>query len=129
MKANPANQTAAGLLPFRAARKLVEAEAARLRSSGAEAVPLLRCLGRVLAQEVAADRDLPPFPRATRDGYALRAADLSKLPAELKVIGEIRAGGALDPSLSPLAPGCAAEIMTGAPVPEGADAVVMVEYT
>jgi len=129
MKANPAHPPAAGLLPFREARKRVEAEAARLRPSGAEAVRLPRSQGRVLAEEVAADRDLPPFPRATRDGYAVRAADLARLPAELKVIGEIRAGGALDPSLSPLAPGCAAEIMTGAPVPAGADAVVMVEYT
>lgn len=129
MKANPANQTAAELLPFRQARKLVEAEAARLRPAGAEAVPLVRGLGRVLADEVTADRDLPPFPRATRDGYAVRSADLARLPAELKVVGEIRAGGALDPSLIPLAPGCAAEIMTGAPVPAGADAVVMVEYT
>ena len=129
MKANPANQTAAELLPFRQARKLVEAEASRLRPSGAEAVPLVSGLGRVLAEEVTADRDLPPFPRATRDGYALRSADLARLPAELKVIGEIRAGGALDPSLIPLAPGCAAEIMTGAPVPAGANAVVMVEYT
>ena len=129
MKANPALTTAAELLPFRQARKLVEAEASRLRPSGAEAVPLVSGLGRVLAEEVTADRDLPPFPRATRDGYALRSADLARLPAELKVIGEIRAGGALDPSLIPLAPGCAAEIMTGAPVPAGANAVVMVEYT
>ena len=129
MGAKPANPTAAGLLPFREARKLVEAEAARVRPSGAEAVALLRSQGRVLAEEVAADRDLPPFPRATRDGYAVRAADLERLPAELKVIGEIRAGGALDPGLGPLVPGCAAEIMTGAPVPAGADAVVMVEYT
>lgn len=129
MKANPAIQTAAELLPFREARKRVEAEAARLRPSGAETLRLLRSQGRVLAEEVAADRDLPPFPRATRDGYAVRAADLARLPAELKVIGEIRAGGALEPSLVPLAAGCAAEIMTGAPVPAGADAVVMVEYT
>lgn len=129
MKATSARQTAAELLPFRAARKLVEAEAARLRPPGAEAVPLLSSLGRVLAEEVTADRDLPPFPRATRDGYALRAADLARLPAELNVIGEIRAGSALDPKLGPLAAGCAAEIMTGAPVPAGADAVVMVEYT
>jgi molybdopterin molybdotransferase len=129
MKANPANQTAAELLSFREARKVVEAEAALLRPTGTESVPLVRSLGRVLAKEVTADRDLPPFPRATRDGYALRAADLAKLPAELKVIGEIRAGGALDPKLVPLAAGCAAEIMTGAPVPAGADAIVMVEYT
>ena len=104
MKANPA-QTTAELLPFRDARKVVEAEAARLRPSGAEAVRLLRSQGRVLAEEVRADRDLPPFPRATRDGYAVRAADLARLPAELKIIGEIRAGSALDPSLGPVAPG------------------------
>jgi molybdopterin molybdotransferase len=129
MKANPAPSPAAELLPFREARKLVEAEAARLRPSAVETVPLLRSPGRVLAEEVRADRDLPPFPRATRDGYAVRAADLAQLPAELKVIGEIRAGSALDPRLGPIAAGCAAEIMTGAPAPAGADAVVMVEYT
>ena len=129
MKANPAQPKAAELLPFREARKRVEVEAARLRPSGVEAVRLLRSQGRVLAEEVVADRDLPPFPRATRDGYAVRAADLARLPAELKVIGEIRAGAALDPGLGPVASGCAAEIMTGAPVPAGADAVVMVEYT
>jgi molybdopterin molybdotransferase len=129
MKANPAQPTAAELLPFREARKRVEVEAARLRPAGTEAMGLLRSQGRVLAEEVAADRDLPPFPRATRDGYAVRAADLARLPAELKVMGEIRAGGALDPGLGPVASGCTAEIMTGAPVPAGADAVVMVEYT
>ena len=129
MGATPPSPTAAELLPFREARKRVEAEAARLRPSGAEAVRLVRSRGRVLAEEIAADRDLPPFPRATRDGYAVRAADLERLPAELKVVGEIRAGAALDPSLGPIKPGCAAEIMTGAPVPAGADAVVMVEYT
>ena len=128
MKSNPAKQTAAELLPFSVARKMVEVEAARLRPAGAETVRLLRSPGRVLAEEVTAERDLPPFPRATRDGYAVRAADLARLPAELRVVGEIRAGGALDPSLGPVAAGCAAEIMTGAPVPPGADAVVMVEY-
>lgn len=129
MKAHPARPTAAELLPFREARKRVEAEAGRLRPSGAEAVPLGRSQGRVLAEEVKADRDQPPFARATRDGYAVRAADLAQLPAELKVIGEIRAGSALDPRLGPVAPGCAAEIMTGAPVPAGVDAVVMVEHS
>lgn len=129
MKTDPIHATAAELLPFREARKRVEAEAARLRPSGVEAVPLRRSQGRVLAEELKADRDLPPFARATRDGYVVRAADLAQLPADLKVIGEIRAGSALDPKLTPLAHGCAAEIMTGAPVPAGADAVVMVEHT
>lgn len=89
-------------------------------------MPLLSSLGRVLAEPVAADRDFPPFSRATRDGYALRAADLGKLPAKLRVIGEIRAGGSFSGSVKA---GQAVGIMTGAAVPDGADAVVMVEYT
>ncbi|HEX8816610.1 MAG TPA: gephyrin-like molybdotransferase Glp, partial [Terriglobales bacterium] len=75
---------------------------------------------------VSADRDFPPFPRATRDGYAVRASDLATLPAKLAVIGEIRAGAS---SRLTVARGQAVAIMTGAPVPAGADAVVMVEYT
>jgi len=90
-------------------------------------VPLLRAAGRVLAETITADRDIPPFPRSTRDGYAVRAADLAKLPATLKVIGEIKAGPQQLPST--LNPGQAFAIMTGAPVPQGADAIVMVEYT
>ncbi len=85
-------------------------------------------MGRVLAEPVLADRNFPPFPRATRDGYAVRAADLRQLPAKLTVIGEIKAGAAAEPVL-PVQPGQAVTIMTGAPVPPGADAVVMVEYT
>ena len=81
--------------------------------------------GRVLAEPVVADRNFPPFPRATRDGYAVRAADLSSLPARLAIVGEIKAGA--DVTLQ-LGSGQAAAIMTGAPVPAGADSVVMVEY-
>ena len=92
-----------------------------------EEVPLLSAGERVLAQEVRADRDLPPFPRATRDGFAVRAADVAQLPARLKVVAEIRAGQ--DVSDVAIGPGQCAEIMTGAAVPAGADAVVMVEYT
>src|SRR6185437_8643247 len=73
------------------------------------------------------DRDFPPFPRATRDGYALLSADLAKIPAELKVVAEIKAGGST--STASLRSGEVASIMTGAPVPDGADAVVMVEHT
>lgn len=117
----------AQVLAFEQARRLVEQRAATLRPMREpESVDLLRALGRVLGEPVVADRDLPPFPRATRDGYAVRAADLTPLPARLKVVGEIRAGAALERAL---APGEAAEIMTGAPAPAGADAVVMVEYT
>jgi len=91
-------------------------------------VELLEAATRVLAEPVVADRNFPPFARATRDGYAVRAADLARLPAKLKVVGEIKAGTAASPSLH-LQPGKAAAIMTGAPAPPGADAVVMVEYT
>ena len=88
---------------------------------------LLQAAGRVLAEPITADRDIPPFPRSTRDGYAVRAADLATLPAKLKVMGEIKAGPSQVPSA--LNRGEAFSIMTGAPVPSGADAVVMVEYT
>ncbi len=83
----------------------------------------------MLAEPVLADRDLPPFPRSTRDGYAVRSADLSQLPATLDVIGEIKAGEKLDRIPANIGTGQAVAIMTGAPVPAGADAVVMVEYT
>ncbi len=82
-------------------------------------------LGFVLAQDICADRDYPPFDRATRDGYAVRVAD-STPGASLKCIGEIKAG---DPLTEPLAPKKCLQIMTGAAVPPGADGVVMIEYT
>ena len=87
-----------------------------------EEVPLLESAGRVLAEAVVADRDYPPFARSMRDGFALRAADL---PGELLVIGEVRAGEIFTRDV---ASGQAVEIMTGAPVPSGADAVIMVEH-
>lgn len=89
----------------------------------------MNAAGRILAEPVAADRDIPPFPRSTRDGYAVRAADLAQLPATLTVIGEIKAGPPPGKVPSPLSRGQAFSIMTGAPVPPGADAVVMIEYT
>ena len=92
----------------------------------AEEVALEDALGRVLAREVAADRDLPPFDRAAMDGYALRAADTRKAPAALEIIGEVRAG---EWPASGVGPGQAMRIMTGAPVPEGATAVQQVEKT
>jgi molybdopterin molybdotransferase len=94
-----------------------------------QTAPLLECLGRVLAENIYADRDLPPFARATRDGYALHSEDVKHTPTVLKVAGEIRAGGDLPPGFTQLKKGQAVSIMTGAPVPDGADAVVMVEYT
>ncbi len=84
---------------------------------------LHEALGRVLAQTVTADRDQPPFPRSTRDGYAMRAADAATAVA---LIGSIRAGEQW--TGRDLQAGEAIEIMTGAPVPAGADAVVMMEH-
>jgi molybdopterin molybdotransferase len=87
---------------------------------------LVQALGRVLAEPVMADRDFPPFARATRDGVAVRAQDLADGMMTLRVVGQVRAGDSYD---LPVASGEAVEIMTGAAVPAGADAVVMVEYT
>jgi molybdopterin molybdotransferase len=126
MSAPPVPST---VLSFEDARRAVEKHAAKLRPTGTEAADLLAAAGRVLAEPVFADRDIPPFPRSTRDGYAVRSEDLAQLPATLDVIGEIRAGEQLDRIPREIGPGQAASIMTGAPVPAGADAVVMVEYT
>jgi len=131
MSRPPAGPT---VLSFEEARRVVEEQAAliqasRIQSGETESVDLLAAAGRVLSERVTADRDLPPFPRSTRDGYAVRSADLSALPATLEVIGEIKAGERLDRIPASIASGQAASIMTGAPVPAGADAVVMVEYT
>ena len=90
-------------------------------------VKLLDTRGRVLAEDVRADRDQPPFDRATRDGFAVRARDLAAADeAELRVVGEIRAGERWE--RGGLARGEALGIMTGAPMPDGADAVVMIEH-
>jgi molybdopterin molybdotransferase len=104
------------------ARVLAEVRAARRTPSTQEA-GLDRAAGRVLAEDVAADRDSPAVERSVRDGYAMRAADL---PGELRIIGEVRAG---ERFAGTVGPGQAVEIMTGAPIPAGADAVVMVEHT
>ena len=89
-----------------------------------ESVGLARALGRVLARSLSADVDQPPFARSTRDGFACRAAEASA-HARLKVAGTTHAGEA---PAGPLPPNAAWEIMTGAPVPSGADAVMMVEH-
>lgn len=82
-------------------------------------------LGYVLTQEVKTDREYPPFDRATRDGYAVRAAD-AVMGAQLPCVGEIKAGDSVTQNL---APATCVQIMTGAAVPPGADAVVMIEFT
>jgi molybdopterin molybdotransferase len=94
----------------------------------AETLPLSESCGRVLAEDLFADRDYPPFDRATRDGFALRSAEVTAVPVTLDVVGLARAGAPCRGEFAGRT-GCAVEIMTGAPVPEGADAVVMVEYT
>lgn len=90
----------------------------------AENVPLAAAEGRVLRQDCISDLDLPPFDRARMDGYALRAADAASAPARLRAIGEAAAGGAF---AGEVGAGEAVRIMTGAPVPAGADAVQKIE--
>ena len=96
----------------------------------AEKVSLFEALGRVVAEPVAAKDSLPPFTNSSMDGYAMQAADLvgatKESPNTLKVIGDVAAGQVVDVVVTP---GTAVRIMTGAPVPEGADAVVPVEDT
>jgi len=111
-------------LGFHEARaKVIDTVRLALSVPAAEEVALDAAAGRVLAVDVAADRDSPALDRSARDGYAVRVADL---PGELAVIGEVRAGERFPGAVGP---GQAVEIMTGAPVPAGADAVVMVEET
>ncbi|MBI5429858.1 MAG: molybdopterin molybdotransferase MoeA [Nitrosomonadales bacterium] len=93
---------------------------------GAEPVKLEQSLGRVLAEDVRANRDLPPYDVSAMDGYAVRSADLEQVPAILTIIEDIRAG---DMPAKAVQDGQCARIMTGAPVPDGADAVIRVEDT
>jgi molybdopterin molybdotransferase len=112
-------------LTFEEARACVLANGRR--GSGTEPARTLAAAGRVIAEDIAADRDYPPFARSARDGFAVRAKDLQgALPSELKIIGEVRAGQVFEGTIGA---GEAVEIMTGAPLPEGADTVVMVEHT
>jgi molybdopterin molybdotransferase len=89
-----------------------------------EEIPFQSALGRVLAENLVATSDVPPFHRSALDGYAVIAADVANAPVELTVTGESRAGGGMPERLSP---GEAIAIMTGAPAPEGSDAVQMIE--
>jgi molybdopterin molybdotransferase len=114
-------------LPFEQARACVIEQVAQASACGArlpatQELDLLAAAGRILAEDILADRDYPPFPRSARDGFAVRVADL---PGELRVIGEVRAGTVFEGAIGA---GETVEIMTGAPLPEGADAVVMIEH-
>jgi molybdopterin molybdotransferase len=114
------------------AQKLISADDALERIlAGVPALPaveapILDALGLVLAEDVVADRDVPPFRNSAMDGYAVRGEDVASAPVELRVVGEIAAGSFPDRAV---APGEAMRIMTGAPMPDGADTVVRVEDT
>jgi len=98
----------------------------KVQPLGVEEVRIEDAAGRILAEPVRADIDLPPFDRARMDGYAVRSSDVSTAPVELRVLGEIAAGAEFSDSVGP---GQAVKIFTGAPVPPGADAVQKVEVT
>ena len=104
-------------------RRLVESLG---RTLAPRAVPLSRALGCVLAEPLAARLPVPPFTNSAMDGFAVHASDLAELPATLPVAGDIPAG---DAGGHAVAPGTAWRIMTGAPMPSGADTVVKVEMT
>ena len=111
------------MIPVSEAIRIIQEQT---RPLAVETVALAEALGRVLAEDVVADSDLPPFDRAQMDGYAVRAADLKSVPARLRIVGESAAGRGWHHSMQA---GEAVRIMTGAPVPVGADSVQKVEVT
>lgn len=111
------------MIPLDEARRHVLDRVTRLASV---VVPLADAAGLVLATEVVAAEQVPPFANTAMDGFAVRAADTETAPVTLEMIGTIAAGATFDGEVGP---GQAARIMTGAPMPLGADAVVMVEKT
>ncbi len=115
------------LITFEQARSALKEKLSGVRPNlKAESLPLDQVRGRVLAEDVVADRDYPPFNRATRDGYAVRSTDVRDVPAVLECLGEVRAG---EHFAGEVGRGQCVQTMTGAPVPSGADAVVMIEHT
>lgn len=120
MAARPSNTNALSWEDAR--RSVIEAVQKASTRPAKEIVPLMQAHGRVVAADITADRDYPALARSLRDGFALHSSDV---PGSLTIAGEVRAGESESPAL----PGQhALEIMTGAPVPEGADAVVMIEH-
>lgn len=115
------------MLTYEEARhKVIEIAGSRAGEPAREQAGLREALGRVLAECILADRDYPPFDRSTRDGFAVRSADVAASGSTLEIIGEIKAGDEFAATVG--AHQCVA-IMTGAAVPKGADAVVMLEHT
>jgi molybdopterin molybdotransferase len=114
------------MLTYEQARRTVIEKVEKAKGPRATAdISVWNALGFVLAEEIKTDREYPPFHRSTRDGYAVRAAEVAP-GATLRCVAEIKAG---DTVTQPLAPASCVQIMTGAAVPEGADAVVMIEHT
>src|SRR5438552_13287504 len=111
------------MIPVSEAVKIVLANTAPLP---VESIALTDTMGRILSEDVVADTDLPPFDRAQMDGYAVRAEDVANAPARLRIAGESAAGAGWHHEMNS---GEAVRIMTGAPVPKGADAVQQVELT
>ncbi len=109
-----------------ARQKVIEVAGSSPRPLLQTQVEIEQAFGRILAAPVLADRDYPPFDRSTRDGFAVRSADAQAPGARLECVGELRAGGQFDATVLP---GQCVEIMTGAAVPRGADAIVMIEHT
>ncbi len=95
-------------------------------SLAARKTPIEDAVGRVLAEDIFAQIDMPPFDKSAMDGYALCSSDTINIPVQLKCLGVIQAGEVFKQSLKP---GCCIKIMTGAPMPQGAVSVVMVEDT
>ena len=131
MASGSAGDIPGSVVDFDRAVGIVLLQAARRRELLQETRPLLECVGRVLAKAVMADRDQPPFNRSTRDGFAVRADDVAVRGSDgagnpLQVVGLLRAGEQWHGAA--LEARTAIEIMTGAPMPEGADAVVMIEH-
>src|SRR5271170_5870160 len=118
------------MLSYEAARaKVVEIVRSRMGHLQSETIHFAEdpsvALGRYLAENISADRNYPPFNRSTRDGFALRSVDAAQPGAKLRLIGESRAGVSFDGAVEP---GTCVQIMTGAAVPRGANAIVMNEY-
>jgi putative molybdopterin biosynthesis protein len=117
------------LLTFDEAQQVIN-QHFELKASGVEEVVLLEACNRVLAEDITARLDVPPFNRSTVDGYAIKAVDTfgadENKPARLKLCGTVNVG---EPTKTAVTRGTTVEIVTGAPIPEGADAVVMVEQT
>lgn len=116
-------ETITALIPVSAAIQIIKEQTPMLSS---ESVALANARGRYLAEDVIADSDLPPFDRSQMDGYAVKAADTQNAPVRLRIVGESAAGRGWHHEMKA---GDAVRIMTGAPLPSGADSVQQVELT